>query len=235
MQLSERLRELAGMVTPGNRLVDVGCDHGYLPIWLVRNKIIPSAIAMDVRRGPLSKAQENIRQYALSDYIQTRLSWGLRELSVGEGDTLTIAGMGGPLMESLLEECPLVRESFAEMILQPQSDIGHFRHFIRSLGWEIIQEKIVLEDGKFYPMMKVRKAEKENMPVYSREEEWFGRLLLEERNPILKQLLKKELKTRENILDQLKAPGSDAAVKRMEEIREEQQIIRSALEHYESI
>ena len=235
MQLSLRLSTLAGMVTPGSRLVDVGCDHGYLPIYLVKNKIIPSAIAMDVRMGPLSKARENIRQYELSDYIETRLSYGLRELTVGEGDTLTIAGMGGPLMETLLDECPQVRESFSEMILQPQSDIGHFRHFIRSLGWEIVQEKIVLEDGKFYPMMKVTKMKKQDMPVYTREEEWFGKLLLEEKNPVLQKLLNKEMRVRENILNQLGQPGSRTAAKRMEEIKEERQIIEAALKRYESI
>ena len=74
MQLSLRLSAIADLVTEGNRLVDVGCDHGYLPVYLIQQKKIPSAIAMDVRKGPLSRAQEHIRQYGLEEYIQTRLS-----------------------------------------------------------------------------------------------------------------------------------------------------------------
>ena len=97
MQLSLRLSAIAGLVTRGNRLVDVGCDHGYLPVALYLDGKIPKAIAMDVRKGPLSRAQEHISQYGLNTYIETRLSDGLEALKPGEGDTLVIAGMGGPL------------------------------------------------------------------------------------------------------------------------------------------
>ena len=76
MQLSKRLSAVAGLVTRGNRLVDVGCDHGYLPVYLYLNHMIPSAIAMDVRPGPLSRAEEHIAQYGLGEYIETRLSDG---------------------------------------------------------------------------------------------------------------------------------------------------------------
>ena len=126
MQLSLRLSAIAGLVTRGNRLVDVGCDHGYLPVSLYLDGKIPGAIAMDVRKGPLSRAQEHISQYGLDAYIETRLSDGLEALKPGEGDTLVIAGMGGPLMERILTDGAEVRESFREMILQPQSDIPHF-------------------------------------------------------------------------------------------------------------
>ena len=137
MQLSLRLSAIAGLVTRGNRLVDVGCDHGYLPVSLYLDGKIPGAIAMDVRKGPLSRAQEHISQYGLDAYIETRLSDGLEALKPGEGDTLVIAGMGGPLMERILTDGAEVRESFREMILQPQSDIPHFRRFVRKIGWQI--------------------------------------------------------------------------------------------------
>ena len=138
MQLSLRLSAVAGLVTRGNRLVDVGCDHGYLPVYLYQNQIIPKAIAMDVRKGPLSRAQEHIAQYGLGEYIETRLSDGLAALKEGEGDTLVIAGMGGPLMERILTDGEKVRESFLEMILQPQSDIPHFRRFLSQIGWPFL-------------------------------------------------------------------------------------------------
>lgn len=125
------------------------------PVYLIQQKKIPSAIAMDVRKGPLSRAKEHIRQYGLEEYIQTRLSDGLENLKAGEGDTLVIAGMGGPLMERILTDGQSVRDSFSEMILQPQSDIPHFRRFIQSQGFQIVEEKMVEEEGKFYPMMRV--------------------------------------------------------------------------------
>ena len=230
-----RLRAIAGMVTKGNRLADVGCDHGYLSIWLVSEKTVPSAIAMDVRPGPLSRARENITRYGLEDYIETRLSDGLAKLEPGEGDTLVIAGMGGPLMERILKDGAKVREGFQELILQPQSDLPHFRHFLSEIGWEIVREEMIKEDGKFYPMMKAVHGEKENFlpgTPYTLSE-WFGGMLLERRDPVLEEYLKRELRIRDRILEKLQnAPDPG---QRREEGREEKRVILTALEKYESI
>ncbi len=235
MQLSLRLSAIAGLVTRGNRLVDVGCDHGYLSVSLYLDGKIPGAIAMDVRKGPLSRAQEHISQYGLDAYIETRLSDGLEALKPGEGDTLVIAGMGGPLMERILSDGAEVRESFQEMILQPQSDIPHFRRFVRKIGWQITEEEMVLEDGKFYPMMKVIHGEKmhisEDTPYTL--DEWFGGMLLERKHPVLREYLERELRIRNEILDRLKnAPNAE---KRAGEIEEEKQAVIVALEEYEGI
>ena len=242
MQLSLRLSAIADLVTEGNRLVDVGCDHGYLPVYLIQQKKIPSAIAMDVRKGPLSRAQEHIRQYGLEEYIQTRLSDGLEGLKAGEGDTLVIAGMGGPLMERILTDGRSVRNSFSELILQPQSDISHFRRFIQSEGWEITEAKMVEEDGKFYPMMRVvpgaclkpnvdsftkntsvkaasseklhadEWAEMPENPAAYTLEEAFGKYLLQERNPVLFRYLQRESRIRSQILEQLETAPKAEAV-----------------------
>ena len=214
MQLSLRLSAIAGLVTRGNRLVDVGCDHGYLPVSLYLDGKIPGAIAMDVRKGPLSRAQEHISQYGLDAYIETRLSDGLEALKPGEGDTLVIAGMGGPLMERILTDGAEVRESFREMITE---------------------EEMVLEDGKFYPMMKVIHGEKmhisEDTPYTL--DEWFGGMLLERKHPVLREYLERELRIRNEILDRLKnAPNAE---KRAGEIEEEKQAVIAALEEYEGI
>lgn len=234
MQLSKRLSAVASMVTEGNRLVDVGCDHGYLPLYLYLNKKIPSAIAMDVRPGPLSRAREHIAEYGLEKYIETRLSDGLLALSPGEGDTLTIAGMGGPLMERILTAKEEVRESFRELILQPQSDIPHFRRFLGEIGWEIVEEEIVLEDGKFYPMMKAVRGEARTVPgdMPYTPEEAFGGLLLKKRHPVLKLYLERELRIRNEILEKLKETAAD---NRRKEVEEERRLVLTALEQYESI
>lgn len=237
MQLSLRLSAIADMVTEGNRLVDVGCDHGYLPVYLVQNGKIPAAIAMDVRKGPLSRAQEHIRQYGLEEYIKTRLSDGLGAIEAGEGDTLVIAGMGGPLMERILTDGASVRDSFSELILQPQSDIPHFRRFIQNEGWEIVEENMIEEEGKFYPMMRVQKAQ---MPLIEKRksdlsyslEEAFGKFLLDSGNLVLLQYLKRELRIREEILEKLEKAAT--AAERMAQVKEEKQLILAAMAKYES-
>ena len=237
VQLSMRLCAIAGMVTKGNRLADVGCDHGYLSIYLVEERIVPSAIAMDVRPGPLSRARENISRYGLEDYIETRLSDGLTKLEPGEGDTLVIAGMGGPLMERILNEGAKVREGFQELILQPQSDLPHFRHFLSEIGWEIVREEMIKEDGKFYPMMKVVRNKTGKKIMYTEAEAWFGPLLLEKCHPILKEYLLREASIREKILADLSGAGasSASAKDRLAEVKEEMELIKSALGRYESI
>ena len=152
--LSERLRMLAGMVTVGSRLADVGCDHGYLSIELVRSGVCPAAIAMDVREGPLAAAGKHIGEAGLSQYITTRLSDGLGECRAGEADALVCAGMGGRLMERILRADMEKARGMRELILQPQSELPQFRLFLRENGFEIIDEDAVFEDGKYYFAMK---------------------------------------------------------------------------------
>ena len=233
IQLSKRLSAIGEMVTEGNRLVDVGCDHGYLPVYLVMNHRIPGAIAADVGKGPLERAREHICRYHMQNYIETRLCDGLSGISVGEGDTLVIAGMGGPLMEKILSYNPEVRDSFQELILQPQSDIPHFRHFLMSNGYRITEEKMILEDSKFYPMMKAIRDQKRN-ESWTPLEEMFGKYLLQEKNPVLQQFLQRELRIRQNILTKLQKAETEETKKRRNEVEEEKQLILAALNIYES-
>ncbi len=152
--LSKRLQMLAGMVTPGNRLVDVGCDHGYLSIYLVQKGICPEGIAMDVRQGPLACAEEHVRESGLGDYIKVRLSDGLGAYAAGEAETMVCAGMGGRLMGRILSESMEKAKSFRELILQPQSELEEFREFLRKAGFAVTEEEAVCEEGKFYFAMK---------------------------------------------------------------------------------
>ncbi len=146
-----RMKAVASLVTPGKSLADVGCDHGYLPIHLVREGIVPSAIAMDVNKGPLESAEKHILESGLADRITVRLSDGLKELKAGEAESVTIAGMGGRLMIRLVEESVLREDmEISEYILQPQSDLPHFRKKMEELGLLVMEEKALYEDGKYY-------------------------------------------------------------------------------------
>ncbi len=152
--LSERLQAVASMVTPGSRVCDVGCDHGFVSIWLVEQNVSPRVLAMDVRVGPLGAAGRHVAQRGLEPLIETRLSDGLHNYDIGEADSLICAGMGGRLMMRILGEEKAKTDSFTELILQPQSEIMQFRTWLREQGLRITDEKMVEEDGKFYPMMR---------------------------------------------------------------------------------
>lgn len=157
VQLSKRLQVLADMVPQGAKIVDVGCDHGFLSIYLVQCGKVPGALAMDVRKGPLAAAAAHIKEVGLETVIETRLSDGLEAFEIGEAGTLVCAGMGGPLMQRILTACPEKTASFSAYLLQPQSEIREFRSFLRENGYRIVEERILLEDGKYYfPMLAVR-------------------------------------------------------------------------------
>ena len=112
------MRAVASMVSQGLVLADVGTDHGYVPISLVQRKRIPKAIAMDVNKGPLERARKHIAEFQLEEFIETRLSDGVKKLKVGEVDSILIAGMGGELVVRILSDGIEVCRSVKELILQ---------------------------------------------------------------------------------------------------------------------
>lgn len=222
MELSKRLRAVAELVTPGYRVADIGTDHAYVPIWLVKEGKIPSAIAMDVNEGPLQRADAHISEYGLEKQIRTRRSDGLKELKPYEADSMIAAGMGGALIIQILKESPDIVCSLKECILQPQSEISKVRKFLIKEGFFIEDENIVYEDGKFYPMMKVIPGRKEILP-YGEEEYEYGRLLLKKRHPVLKEFLIRESRIRSSILENLKTNPevSESSIGRIAELEQE--------------
>ena len=157
------MKAVAAMVTPGHVLCDVGTDHGYVPIALIQKQLIPRAIAMDINPGPLERAKEHIGLYELGEYIETRLSDGVAALQEGEADSIVVAGMGGELVIHILTEGEAICRKAKELILQPQSDIWKVRRFLRENKYQIVDEDMVFEEGKYYPMMKVVPVEKDEM------------------------------------------------------------------------
>lgn len=230
MQLSKRLTAVAHMVTRGSRLADVGCDHGYIPIALVTEGHVQSAIAMDINQGPLERARQNIEQFAAAQYIETRLSDGVAALYPGEVDSVIIAGMGGNLMVRILEKGRDVFEKTREMILQPQSEIAFVRHYLANHGYQIVDEDMVFEDGKYYIIMKAIHGRME----YEKEIFFeYGRILLEKKHPVLREFLNVKLRTAEKICEKIASYGNEDSVERINEIKKEMQKINSALKYYD--
>ena len=233
MELSKRLKAVAELVTPGMRLADVGTDHGYITIYLTEAGVIPSAIAMDINKGPLERAKEHIREHGLEGKIQTRLSDGLKNLQMNEADCMIAAGMGGGLVIRILFEERDTAGSLKELILQPQSEIDSVRKYLTEEGYRIVAEDMVYEDGKYYPMMKAVPcmAGAGEIP-YSEEELEFGRVLLQQAHPVLGQFLEREMEIQNRILSALESQESVRAKKRMEEISYRIEWIRGILNTY---
>lgn len=227
MKLSKRMERVAGMVTEGYRLADIGTDHAYIPIYLCEEKRIPSAIAMDIGSGPLQRAREHVQSAGLSAYIELRLSNGTEKLKPGEVDTLLLSGMGGLLMESILGRDDEILSSVKELVLQPQSDITDLRQWLHMKGWQIVSEDIVYESGKFYPMMKLRQGPYRS---YTVAEYHFGRLDIQRDLYVLEQYLEKQLKTQEEILEQALSYGKASLTTAVYFAKRDMELLTRAIE-----
>ena len=232
VKLSDRLENVAELITPGLRVADVGCDHGYLSIYLMQKQIAKSVIASDVRKGPLSKAAENINTYDMNDKIDLRLSDGLEKISRGEVDCVVMSGMGGNLMMEILEKGKDALADVHELILQPQSEIRGLRHYLQDNGFMIISESMVYEDNKYYPMMKaVREQMNWDNEIYF----IYGKILLREQNPVLHQFLLQERDFYVNLYSELCCQSpTENVISRLRDVEEALKYNNEALELIEA-
>lgn len=234
MELSKRLQAVANLVTVGYKTADIGTDHAYIPIYLIQQERIPSAIAMDINKGPLERAKKHVEENGLSEQICLRLSDGLEMLQPEEAQSIVIAGMGGGLICRILKNSWAVTQSLEECILQPQSEIAKVRAFLLEEGFLFIQEDMVLEEGKYYPMMKVHVPNgiSQMQDTWSETELRYGKYLLKNRHPVLKQFLEKELFLKQRIRESLVKQDSEKAKLRIPELEVELEYIRKGLEYY---
>ena len=232
--MSMRLRTVAGMVRGGGCLADIGTDHAYVPVFLVASGQFERALALDINAGPLERARENIREARLENRIRTRLSDGMAALNPGEASTAVIAGMGGALTVRILEKDPKVTASLEELVLQPQSEIFRVRTWLWQYGWYIDDESMVLEDGKYYPVMRavhdVEMAEQQAWEDHVRRglSSCFGPKLLESKDEVLKSYLEWEKQVKEDVLRQLDSPTSEGAMLRRKQVEAELERNREA-------
>lgn len=231
MRLSDRLERIAAQaakVTEGY-VADVGTDHGFVPIRLVESGSVTHVVAMDVRKGPLERAKEHILDYHMEDKIETRLSDGLKELKPGEADTVIIAGMGGELMLRILRDGSHMKESVKHYVLSPQSELSVFRHGLEELGLAILEEQMLLDEGKYYVVMTVIPG---TMHWEHEYEYRYGADLIQKKDPILCAFLERELEQGEELLKHLTKSGTEGAKIRMETLKKE---LRETKEAYDAL
>ena len=201
-QLPKRLETIIERMPDSGCLADVGCDHAYVAIEAVRRGRAARALACDVRKGPLQQAAEHILCAGLAGKIETRLSDGLKQVAPGEADTVVVAGMGGPLMERILQGR---LGDFAHFVPSPQSEIPHFRRFLLAEGMQIDEETMLIDEGKYYVILNVsqRADAAFSDSMYVTEEDFlYGGCLLRRLDPVLKSFLEKEKTRYEGILRQ---------------------------------
>ena len=232
MQLSKRLQTVADTVTKGNSVADIGCDHAYIAIYLIEEAIAPKVIAMDINKGPLKRANENIRSKGYENSIETRLSNGLEKLNKEEVDTVLMAGIGGVLMIRILEEGREVLAHSKELVLSPQSEIAQVRKYLHDNHFAITEEKMVLDEGKYYVVIKaaqVVQSEKYDREVFYQ----YGKLLIENKEPVLWDYLKREEKLNLDIMDKLKESPGQRTDTRLMEVENTLEIIKEAFSYFD--
>ena len=153
--LSPRLRVCCDFVTPGSRIADIGCDHGYLSIWLLTQGIARSAIAADINQQPLLSAVGNAEKFGVRDKMEFYLSDGAKSIP-RDFDTLVCAGVGGDTMISILDAAPWLKSGDFTLILQCQSKTPMLRQYLSNNGWRICRE-VAVRDGRFvYTVMLLK-------------------------------------------------------------------------------
>ncbi|WP_294919428.1 class I SAM-dependent methyltransferase [uncultured Lactobacillus sp.] len=206
-----RLRTLAQMVDQGARIADIGTDHAYLPIQLVKEGKVDYAIASDVATGPLENAEKDIIAAGLKNKIETRLGSGLETISAKDRiDTVVIAGMGGKLMTNILNEAWSRNFHFATLILEPNVGEPGVREWLSAHKYQIINEKIIAEAGHIYELIKAQ--ELENTISLTDRQMFFGPEILKEKNQVFYQKWRDQLAYHQRLLTNLnKAQEKDGA------------------------
>lgn len=225
VKLSPRLATAVDFVRPGRLLCDVGTDHAYLPIYLCESGTTPRAIASDVRPGPLERARLHIAACGLSDRIQTRLTDGLSGLETSAPEDITVFGMGGELIASILAAADFVRSPEVRLILQPMTHPELLRGWLFEQGFAILGERLSAEDDRIYQTICAEYRPDELPAPYTAAELLTGRLYPAEQGELHIALIRKTIRTMEARRTAKADAGRDVA--------EETDVIR-ALEELES-
>ena len=261
IRLSDRLMMVYRLLDMGNVYADVGCDHGYLPIRLIEDGKFKNAIAMDINEGPLSKAADNINAHGLSLDIETRLSDGVKALSIGEADAISICGMGGNVMMHIFEEGQEVLRGLDTIVIQPQSEYSKLREYLRLKEYTIVDEDIVVEDGHYYFAWKLSATggrvpcraflsgsdldeqirDKEPVPLSHLDEKirdkepvplsHLSPILLERKNPIYKDYLMQQMLSIDKAIANIESNGNKQSA-RYEELISERKLIDENIRMY---
>ncbi|SEM29353.1 tRNA (adenine22-N1)-methyltransferase [Mesobacillus persicus] len=213
-KLSDRLAAVANYLPHGCRMADIGSDHAYLPCHMVKKGAVRFAIAGEVAEGPFQSAMKQVQLEGLTDRIVVRKGDGLEVIEPGEVDCITVAGMGGTLIASILESGKDKLGEVTKLILQPNVGAMAIRRWLSANDWKLTSETILKEDGKIYEVLVADKGESK----YTEAEVLFGPYLLKDRNEAFQEKWELEKQNWQRILSQLEQAEQNEATdeKRLE-------------------
>ncbi|WNJ83645.1 tRNA (adenine(22)-N(1))-methyltransferase [Pseudomonas canadensis] len=180
--LSLRLERVAANVPKGARLADIGSDHGYLPVALMRRGLITMAVAGEVATTPFHAAQRTVRDNGLEQQITVRLADGLAAMKPDDGITaISVCGMGGETIRDILESGKRHLSGQERLILQPNGGEQPLRQWLMDNGYSILREELLRENRFYYEIIV---AERAGPVAYTAEQLYFGPLQLQARSPV---------------------------------------------------
>lgn len=220
MELSKRLKRIAEHVDKCESVADIGTDHGYIPIYLVKEGICKKAIASDINKGPIEKAKVNVAFEGVSNKVKCLLGPGLNSLKVGEVNGVILAGMGGNLTRDILLADMDKVKKYDFIILQPAQNPEVLREFLYKNDYEIIDEDLIKDEGRFYELFKVKYNENSEKLAFEDELYYEVSSLLREKNhPLFKEFIEEKINKCETILSFIKE-DTEAAKKRKSDLEE---------------
>ncbi|WP_042478286.1 tRNA (adenine(22)-N(1))-methyltransferase [Bacillus ndiopicus] len=226
-KLSKRLETVASFVPTGAVVADIGSDHAYLPCYLVQQGIVSRAVAGEVVKGPYESAQRQVRAEGLLNNIEVRLADGLAAVEQNDHvDTITIAGMGGPLIVSILDKHPEALHSVTRLILQPNIHAKVIREWALSHGWAILDEVILEEDDKIYEILVLQRG----VMRLTEAEILLGKHLIAQCSEVFVKKWTREIENWQRILQDLnKAEATPEIQAKREELQQLIQLVEGVL------
>lgn len=198
MKLSKRLKRISDFIDENDKLIDIGCDHALLDIYLCDIYKNIKIIASDIHENALKNAKKNIDKYNLNDRIDLRLGDGLTVINDNEVDTILISGMGYYTIKDILSNKSKM-ENIKKIVIQCNTDIVKLRKFLSSIGFKIYREELVKEKDIIYTIIDFRRGKEK----YSYKEYYFGPEILKNKNDLFYEKYSKKLLKYENLLLQI--------------------------------
>lgn len=227
MELSKRLKWITEKLNKCKVIMDVGTDHGYIPIYLVKNHIADKVIASDINKDPLKKAEINALLDGVADKIDLRLGSGLATLKNNEAEEVIIAGMGGNLIRDILENDLEKVKNLDYLILQPAQNPEVLREYLYTNNYEILEEDLCLDEGKYYELFKVRYKIGNYISLESIYYE-ISPMLLNKKSPLLKDYIESKIQKCKRVLNFI-TDNTEHATRRKNELQEKIKILEKLL------
>lgn len=216
IKLTPRLKKIAEQVKYGEKVADIGTDHGYIPIYLLKNNISPFVIAGDINKKPLESAENNIKKHHLSEKAETRLGSGLSILKPGEVNTIIIAGMGGLLINDLLTNSKEVINEVNTLILQPMQAQSELRKYLINNGFTIENDILVKEDHHIYEIIIAKHGIQENIdPIYYD----IGFHIKNNPKPLATEFINRKIKEVKSIIKNISENSSNPSIEKLNEMK----------------